>query len=476
MKKALSIMLVVLMTLGGAVTAFGAEKVQLPKDVAGTAHEEAVEALMKANVVSGYKDGSYRPNNTLTRAEACAFLVNYLKPAQDALDTNSASKFDDVRGWAVAYVNYAVEKGIVSGYKDGTFRPENKVNYQEMAAMTVNALGIAPETLEGSWPDNYVNKAKELGMYENISVSRANQDQANRGDVAEMIYSLMKNKEKDMKKAVAERLAKSQKLMADVKSMSMDVSMDMSMSAAEQTISDIKSKMAMDMILEPLCMYMSADMSAMGETEKVEYYYVVEDNELMMYMLMDGQWTKLSMGDAGLYLKNQNPLDSMEAYLQAYDNVRIEGKDVVNGKPAAKIYAELSADYIDQSASVLDEVFAALNQGDAQSEAEMKALMAHLMETMKGFGYEMWLDNESNQLVKIRMDMTGLMDSVIQETMKNAAAADPQAAEELKDVKINKCAMEMTVTNLNQVKEIKLPEAAKNAVEMINFTEESLSQ
>ena len=471
MKKFVSVMLVALMLLGGVTTAFCAEGAAAPKDVAGTTYEEAVKALLEADVVSGYKDGTYRPANTLTRAEACAFLVNYLAPTAEELKAAPDSKFSDVTGWAVSYVNYAVEKGIVTGYKDGTFRPGNQVTYQEMAAMTVNALGIDAKTLTGSWPNNYVNKAKELGMYENISVSKANSAQANRGDVAEMIYSLIQNKDKDMEKVMAERLVKSQQAMADVKSLTMDMTMGIAMSAMGESM-DIDADVQLDMIAEPLAMKMNMDMSMLGENVKAEYYYVTEGDDLVMYMQVDGEWYKMAFDDMATLTKSQDMVSSMEAYLKAYDNVRIEGRDTVNGKPATKFYGELNGEYIDEVAAAMEGIMGgALGQGSTEATEEMSALIKQVMEMMKGMGYEVWIDDASGQMVKIRMDLSDLMAKVFAEIVKSDSSSDAEVAAMLKEVKISDCIVELTIKNVNNVKEIKLPEAAKNAADMSTLSD-----
>ncbi|MBQ1215641.1 MAG: S-layer homology domain-containing protein, partial [Firmicutes bacterium] len=339
MKKIVSVMLVLLMIFSSVTAIFA--------DVVGTSYEEAVKALMASKVVSGYTDGTFRPENTLTRAEACAFLVNYLAPTEEERNAAADSGFTDVTGWATTFVNYAVEKGLVKGYTDGTFRPSNKVNYQELAAMTVNALGIDPEELTGGWPDAYINKAKELGMYENISVSKKNQEEANRGDAAEMIYSLIKYKDTSVKDAVAARLVKSNEALQNVKSMSYEMVMDMGMSMVGESI-DMKSVMKLDMILEPMSMYMLADIQSLGEQQNVEYYYVTEGEDLVMYMQVEGQWYKMNMGYALTAAMPENPMENMDLYLKAYNGLRMEGTDLVDGKKSTKIHCELGDEYIEE--------------------------------------------------------------------------------------------------------------------------------
>ncbi|MBQ8563395.1 MAG: S-layer homology domain-containing protein [Firmicutes bacterium] len=469
MKKVLSMVLVLLMVMGSMATAFAAENTLLiaaapakaPVDVAGTSYEEAVRALMNANVVSGYKDGTFRPANTLTRAEACAFLVNYLAPTEEERNAALDSGFSDVTGWAVTFVNYAVEKGIVAGYKDGTFRPGNQVTYQEMAAMTVNALGIDPETLTGGWPDAYINKAKELGMYENISVAKKNQDQANRGDVAEMIYSLIKYKDTPAKDSVMEKLVGSNAALANAESMSYEMFMEMAMAVGEESM-DMTSVMKMDMILDPMTMYMKADMTGMGESQIVEYYYLTEGDELVMYMLQEGQWYKMSMGDALTAAIPANPAEDMELYLNAYDNVRIEGKDVVNGTSATKIYCELGQEYMDEIMAEMGSVEDMIGEIPEEDEELLESIFA----SMKGFGYEMWIDDETGHLVKVRMDMSDLMETLMAQIMSSAIAADPSLSGEEFAIRVDKMLVEMIVTNIDAVDEIEIPAELKDAIDL----------
>ena len=462
MKKIISVMLVLLMIFGSITAIFadeGGTPVPLkpgilisprpssgPADVAGTTYEEAVKALMASKIVSGYTDGTFRPENTLTRAEACAFLVNYLAPTEEERNAAADSGFADVTGWATTFVNYAVEKGLVKGYTDGTFRPSNKVNYQELAAMTVNALGIDPEELIGGWPDAYINKAKELGMYENISVSKKNQEEANRGDTAEMIYSLIKYKDTSAKDAVAARLVKSNEALQNVKSMSYEMVMDMGMSMIGESI-DMKSVMKLDMILEPMSMYMLADIQSLGEQQNVEYYYVTEGEDLVMYMQVEGQWYKMNMGYALTAAMPENPMENMDLYLKAYNGLRMEGTDLVDGKKATKIHCELGDEYIEEmmkEVGLADQVM-----GDMTPEEEV--IFNETLKAMKGFGYDIWIDEETDQLVKIHMDMTELMKDLMGET-------------------VDKMRIEMVLTNVNQLEEITLPEELNGAVDLGSST------
>jgi hypothetical protein len=190
MRKAIAFLLVMALVLTSFATVFAAES-GTPADVKDTEYEAAVTALMEKGIIAGYADGTFRPDKTISRAEACVVIVKAMAPGEDELNAAAKSSFSDLTGfdWAAKYVNYAAAKGIISGYTDGTFRPANQVTYAEMASMLVRALGYSTEDLTGDWPDNYITKAATLGIFTDIDhkVSNVNAS-AVRGHVALMAY------------------------------------------------------------------------------------------------------------------------------------------------------------------------------------------------------------------------------------------------------------------------------------------------
>lgn len=162
-----------------------------PADVAGTFYQEAVDDLMEKGIVTGYPDGSYRPAATITRAEACTIVVRSMMPAADDLAATTPAAFSDLGGyaWAAPYIYYAYGHGVISGYPDGTFRPGALVTYDEMAAMLVRALGFQAADLPGVWPANFWTKALDLGIYTGLAVYTG--DPATRGNVAQMAYNVV---------------------------------------------------------------------------------------------------------------------------------------------------------------------------------------------------------------------------------------------------------------------------------------------
>ena len=156
-------------------------------DVIGTEYEEAVKKLLADGVVSGYDDGSFKPENPITRAEVCAMLIKAGGSAgagESEAAVEAAFSDLDKAPWAKSFIFKAAEAGIVSGYNDGTFKPANNISYNELASMLVKAAGVKSGDIVGGWPEGFVAKAKELG-----APMKAGDALATRGDVAVAIYN-----------------------------------------------------------------------------------------------------------------------------------------------------------------------------------------------------------------------------------------------------------------------------------------------
>jgi hypothetical protein len=182
MRKVLSFVLVLSLVLGSFGMAFAAPL----SDIAGEDFEDAVNVLTELGVIKGYPDGTYKPDNIVTRAEMAVIVVSALGLADYATGT---AKFSDMAGhWSNPYVAYATSLGVISGYPDGTFKPDKTVSYDEAATMLVAALGYNADSLVGTWPANFVTKAKTLGILDGIKAGAAG---ANRGDIAIMAYQTL---------------------------------------------------------------------------------------------------------------------------------------------------------------------------------------------------------------------------------------------------------------------------------------------
>lgn len=92
--------------------------------------------MQQFGIVTGYEDDSFRPDAPVTRAEFAAIASRFEKLTQ------GSKSFTDVPDthWAVRYINFAATRGWVTGYEDGTFKPEHSITRAEVAAVTCRLL------------------------------------------------------------------------------------------------------------------------------------------------------------------------------------------------------------------------------------------------------------------------------------------------------------------------------------------------
>lgn len=102
---------------------------------AGAWYATEVNTLVELDVLSGYEDGTFRPNNAVTRAE----FVTAVCKCFDLTD-GADSGFSDVSGWASGYINAAVERGWIVGMGDGTFQPNANLTRAQVTPILNKAL------------------------------------------------------------------------------------------------------------------------------------------------------------------------------------------------------------------------------------------------------------------------------------------------------------------------------------------------
>jgi len=95
-----------------------------------------IGTLANGNIIVGYPDGTFRPGNNITRAEVAVIASKF-----DKLTPIKSDKFSDVSGhWAEEYIYSAAHKGWVTGYPDGTFKPDQYITRAEFATLVNNVL------------------------------------------------------------------------------------------------------------------------------------------------------------------------------------------------------------------------------------------------------------------------------------------------------------------------------------------------
>lgn len=153
----------------------------------------AIEYLQEEEIIGGYPDGTYRPENTINRAEMMKMLVEGLGITPDPAAYSDC--FPDVHSeWFARYVCYAKEQNWIGGYPDGTFQPANNVLDVEAFKMILNARGVEiasdfvplkfADVSPSEWYRPYLVTAEKLNLTEDFTPG-ANYK---RGQVAEVVF------------------------------------------------------------------------------------------------------------------------------------------------------------------------------------------------------------------------------------------------------------------------------------------------
>ena len=163
-------------------------------DVAETDnYAKAIETLSALGIITGDdqdEDGvmDFRPEDTITRAEVTA-IISRIQGINGAAAV--ATEFTDVPAthWASGYVAQAAGQGIVNGYGDGTFGPEDNVTYEQMIKMLMETLGYRPFANDnGGYPAGYTTAASRYGVLDEV-IGGGIGVEASRGMVAQMVYN-----------------------------------------------------------------------------------------------------------------------------------------------------------------------------------------------------------------------------------------------------------------------------------------------
>ena len=169
-KKVLALVLTLALALSVAAGAAFTDQKQIK-------NTEAVDMCVALNIVSGYPDGSFKPEGNITRAEFCKMICILLNGGKEpTLGTSTTPIFNDVRtsanaAWAEKYIEACSVQGIVSGIGGGKFNPNGNVTGSEAAKMLLVALGFNSDIAKftgAAWEVNVNVKATERGFYEDL--------------------------------------------------------------------------------------------------------------------------------------------------------------------------------------------------------------------------------------------------------------------------------------------------------------------
>ncbi len=134
-------------------------------DTANHWSKDYIKKLSDKEIVTGYSDGSYRPDKTISREEAATIVSRMLGDKK----SNTQNIFNDVANdrWSAKYIAYLYDNGIISGYKDGNFRPDDKITRGEYSRIIYAVLDSKGELyeLKGDFTDIRNNWASEYIKY-----------------------------------------------------------------------------------------------------------------------------------------------------------------------------------------------------------------------------------------------------------------------------------------------------------------------
>lgn len=192
MKKVISFVLVLALVLGSFSMAFAGTTASAGlSDIEGNANEEAIQVVNDLGIVTGYTNGTYQPTNLVTRAEFAAMITRALAIPESALAGYTTTTFKDTTGygWAVKYLAFCQDKGIMLGDGNGNAMPGQTITVNEAVTMILRAIGYTNNSsvLVGNWPTNYVTLAQTLGLYDDVAAGTS----VDRAAAAQLIYNAL---------------------------------------------------------------------------------------------------------------------------------------------------------------------------------------------------------------------------------------------------------------------------------------------
>lgn len=205
MKKTLSLILALLMAASTATFALADEAeeaeaiaeeavVEEEAEVVVTPYDNALRFLNSKQIMIGDENGDLMANENVKRYQMALLMgrvaTGWVDPKQWEDGPSNSTIFTDLLGDAADYlgaISYVYQKGIIEGYGDGTFGPDNVVTYRDALTMAVRTLGFGGGY---DYPWDYIEKAVSLGLTANIS-DVTYTDEINRGVAGQIVYNML---------------------------------------------------------------------------------------------------------------------------------------------------------------------------------------------------------------------------------------------------------------------------------------------
>lgn len=195
--RLIAMALIAVMSAAG-LTAFAAEtEADITADVttadtestadADEHYQEAIGFLNYLGIFTGDENGDMRPEDTISRAEIAAIILREININNMSSYSGSFSDVDSTH-WAADIIQTAYENGIINGYDDGTFRPDDDVTYEQAVKMVICAINYESYVVSyGGYPTGYIMLAHDKGISDNASGTIG--EPVTRRTVAKLVYN-----------------------------------------------------------------------------------------------------------------------------------------------------------------------------------------------------------------------------------------------------------------------------------------------
>lgn len=155
-----------------------------------TEYESSISFVEALGIMNGYPDGTFRPGENVTRAEFASVISKILNLSPDVSDGEVTPYYDvPASHWASPYVNIANSYGLMNGYGNGYFMPEENITVNEATKVMVVLAGYEYFAIaSGGYPLGYFVQANSLGLMEGIN--SGGDTFIKRGELAHMLCSV----------------------------------------------------------------------------------------------------------------------------------------------------------------------------------------------------------------------------------------------------------------------------------------------
>lgn len=186
LNRLIAALLVTAMVMMPAIAVFAAESSTAYTAENDEYYQEAVGFLNYLGIMVGDDKGDMKSEETITRAEIAAIILRITNVQSKS---TYAGIFDDVDDshWAADDIQTAYDMGIIAGYGDGSFGPQDDVTYEQAVKMVVCAIGWGQRAeLMGEYPTGYIRQADELKILDHAKGGIG--DEIKRRTVAKLVY------------------------------------------------------------------------------------------------------------------------------------------------------------------------------------------------------------------------------------------------------------------------------------------------